>query len=113
MRPINGRRKLVEQEGHRHAVRRGLRGRLHFENIPWLEKFFDFLLKVTFIRSRGRRNALNIKLEHVKLTFANLPSAFDNTRILLITDPHIDGIEGLGERIINISIKKHQWLIRG
>ena len=103
MRPINERRKLVEQEGHRHAVRRGFTGRLHFENMPWLEKIFDFLLTVIFIRSWGRRNAIDIKIEQVKLIFANLPSAFNNTRILLITDPHIDGIEELGERIINIA----------
>jgi len=105
MRLINKRRKLVEQEGHRHAVRRGLRGRLHFENMLWLEKVFEFFLTVSFTKPKGERNAFDIKIERVKIIFANLPRAFNNTRILLITDIHIDGIEKLGERIIGIANK--------
>jgi len=105
MRPINKRRKLVEQEGHRHAVRRGLRGWLHFENMLWLEKVFEFILTVSFTKLKGERNAFDIKIERVKIIFANLPRAFNNTRILLITDLHIDGIEKLGERIIGIANK--------
>lgn len=103
MRAIHNRRRLVEQEGHRHAVRRGLRGRLHFENMPWLAKVFDFFLAVSLTRPRGERNAVNIKLEQVEVILPNLPKTFNNTRILLITDLHIDTIEELGNKIINIA----------
>lgn len=103
MRGINVRRKLVEEEGHKHAVRRGLRGRLHFENMPWLVKVFKFFMAVSLTRQRGERNASNIRLAQVKIILANLPKAFNNIRILLITDLHIDAIEGLGNKIINIA----------
>jgi hypothetical protein len=86
MRGISKQRRLVEQEGHRHAVRRGMRGTLHFENMPRLQKTLDFLVRATFIRARGVSNALDLKAEEVEIVLGNLPGGFDNTRLLLITD---------------------------
>ena len=40
MRAINDRRRLVEQEGHWHAVKRGQLGKFHFENSPLLMSVF-------------------------------------------------------------------------
>ena len=103
MRGISEQRRLVEQEGRRHAVRRGLRGTLHFENMPRLHKTLDFLMRVTFTRAKGARNALDIRADEVQVVSGNLPGGFDNTRILLITDLHIDGQDLLAEKITSIA----------
>ncbi|MHC4123186.1 MAG: metallophosphoesterase [Planctomycetota bacterium] len=46
------------------------------------------------------RNAMDVRLNETSFAFSNLPAGFDNTRILLITDFHIDGTDGLAEIII-------------
>ncbi len=63
MRGISEQRRLVEQEGRRHSVRRGMRGTLHFENMPRLHKALDFLVRVTFAKAKGVSNALDLKAE--------------------------------------------------
>ena len=103
MRGISKQRELIERQGRRHAVKRGRMGRLHFENMPWLHKALDLSLRVSFIRARGRWNALNVKIESVNIAFGNLPNGFDNTRILFITDFHIDATDTLADRIIRLA----------
>ena len=103
MRVISNARKLVERQGRRHVVKRGLRGRLHLENLPALIKVFKFLLLITHTRPRGQTNAADVKLERVQFVFDNLPTAFDNTRILLLTDLHINAMDGLAEKISRIA----------
>ena len=100
MRSISTRRKLVEEEGHRHSIKRGWRWKLHFENIPLLVRFFSFLLRTSFTKVIGMRNAMDVRLNEVRFAFSDLPAEFDNTRILLVTDLHIDGMNGLVEMII-------------
>jgi len=103
MRAMSERRRLVEQEGRIHAVRRGRRGALHFENMPRLHKTLEFLLRLTLTKDRGVRNALDVRAEEVGIVFGNLPAGFDNTRILLVTDLHIDGMDWLAEKIISVA----------
>ena len=100
MRSISNQRKLVEEEGRKHAVKRGRRGLLHFENMPVLVKILRFFLLAAFIKSIGIRNALDIKATETEIALADLPAGFDNTRILLLTDFHIDGMAGLAEKIL-------------
>ena len=103
MRSISDRRRLVEVEGRRHAVKRGLRGRWHFENMPWLHTFLDWVLRISFIKRLGVRNALDLSVNEVEIEFDNLDGEFDGTRILLVTDLHIDGLDGLQEKLIEIA----------
>ena len=103
MRSISEQRRLVEVEGRRHAVKRGLRGRWHFENMPWLHSFLDLVLRISFIKRLGVRNALDLSVNEVAIEFDNLGKGFDGTRILLMTDLHIDGLDGLQERLIEIA----------
>ena len=103
MRGMSERRRLVEQEGRGHAVRRGLRGTLHFENMPRLHKLLEFLVRVTLTKDRGVRNVLDVRTEEVEIVLGNLPAGFDNTRILLVTDLHIDGLDWLAEKIISVA----------
>jgi len=101
VRPINERRRLVENEGHIHAVKRGRSGRFHFENMPRLHRILAFFLRLTFTNRIGRANALKIKLEQFDLACPSLASAFDGLRILFVTDLHIDNNDALVEKIIN------------
>ncbi|MFQ6018940.1 MAG: metallophosphoesterase [Kiloniellaceae bacterium] len=47
----------------------------------------------------GLRNALDVRVESLPLDFAHLPAPFDGYRILHITDPHFDAMEGLGDAV--------------
>ncbi len=102
MRPINERRRLVENEGRIHAVKRGRSGRFHFENMPRLQRTLEFLLCATFTKWIGRANALKVKLEQFDIACPSLPAPFDGLRILLMTDLHIDTADPLVEKIINV-----------
>jgi len=101
MRPVSMKRKLVEEELHEHVVRRGFLGVWHFENMPRMVKFFKFFMRFSCTRQMGIRNAIDIKVENARIIHNDLPSGFDNTRILLITDLHVDGIDILAEKIIS------------
>jgi len=103
MRAMSEQRRLVEQEGRKHAVRRGMRGRLHFENMPRLHKALEFIVRVTLTKDRGVRNVLDVRSEDVEIVSDDLPAGFDNTRILLVTDLHIDGVDGLAEKIVRVA----------
>jgi predicted MPP superfamily phosphohydrolase len=103
LRSISHRRNLVEEQGRIHAVKRGLRGRWHLENMPWLVKTIKAVLRISPFYLKGRENALDVRIEEVEFMFDNLPPAFDGTRILFVADPHIDELEGLEDKILTIT----------
>lgn len=47
------------------------------------------------IYSRGRRNALDVRLVSLSLSFPDLPPAFDGYRILQLSDTHLDCLPAL------------------
>lgn len=61
----------------------------------------DKFTRMTPIEAIGIRNALDIQLKDIELSFSDLPASFDGYQILHITDPHFDSIEQLGEAIAN------------
>ncbi|MBT3553008.1 MAG: metallophosphoesterase [Rhodospirillaceae bacterium] len=61
------------------------------------------LLRVTGIIKLGTRNALNIKLTEIDLSFEHLPEEFDGYRLLQISDPHFDTIAGIDDAICKIA----------
>lgn len=71
--------------------------------MPWIAKLFKFLVRSMHLRSRGYRNALDIRVEEVDFEFDNLPAAFDGTRILFVTDPHIDAFEELTDKVLRLT----------
>jgi predicted MPP superfamily phosphohydrolase len=91
MRAVSERRLLVESEDHGQK-----------ERIPWRWGILDFLLRICLIRNVGIRNALDVRLENVELVFGNLPKGFDNTRILFLTDLHLDGTSPLADKVLGI-----------
>lgn len=103
MRPISQKRKRIEEQRHDLSERKGGRKVLRFENMPRLVNVLDLFLKINFIKRRGLKNAANIKVEEVEFGFNGLPRGFNNTRILLITDIHIDCIDMIGNNITRIA----------
>ena len=95
------RRLLVEAEFERlgHSYRHG---RFH--------RFFDHKIQRPLLTGglsllglfeKGKRNALAIKVKHIRLEFNDLPFAFDGFRLMQLSDLHIDGVEGLAEALAN------------
>jgi hypothetical protein len=103
MKQISRQRHLIETEGRHHAVIRGWRRRLHFENMPSLCKMLDFLLTITHTKWIGRRGALTTHINRIQINFENLPAAFDGTKILFISDFHIDTLPELETKILNLA----------
>ncbi|MBU3983042.1 MAG: CDP-archaeol synthase, partial [Proteobacteria bacterium] len=58
------------------------------------------LFKVTGLYEKGTRNALKIEVVKKTFFFPSLPDAFDQFRILLLTDLHLDGLDGLTDSLI-------------
>jgi uncharacterized protein len=100
MRPINKIRQAIEAETHRHTVKRGVFKQLHIENMPWLMTAFGLFLKISLLEHRGKANALDVQLEEVEICLPGLPRGFENTKILFISDLHIEGIDALTDNVI-------------
>lgn len=61
--------------------------------LTWLVRFLG-------LYEKGQANALDIKLINKDFSFTSLPEEFDGYRILYMTDLHLDGLEGLTEKLI-------------
>lgn len=75
---------------------------LNFESVIYYRWFMEGIFKCTGIYERGKNNALKVTLNSVRLSFSSLPASFDNYRILFLTDLHLDGLDGLVERVKDI-----------
>jgi uncharacterized protein len=76
----------------------GVRPR-HRKQFRRAQHVLGVLLKLAGLSSLGRRNALDIQLTSQVFEFPDLPAAFDGYRLLHVTDPHFDTLEGTGERV--------------
>jgi uncharacterized protein len=56
-------------------------------------------LKAASLYEQGMRNALAVSTTRIRLSFPNLPPAFEGFQILQISDFHIDGVDGLAEAL--------------
>ena len=61
-----------------------------------------WLVRMLGIYEKGKENALDIHLREKDFTFSNLPQEFDGFRILFIADLHLDGLDGLTDKVIDI-----------
>ena len=55
---------------------------------------------------KGMLNAMDIRVNRIDFAFPDLPPAFDGYTILFLSDLHLDGLEGLPERIGEV-LRKH------
>ena len=83
------RRRAIERR-NTHSGPDGLRS-------PWRDLVFSSLVRLfgsgtrlVGIYERGKRNALNVRLVDVSLSFPDLPLSFDGYRILQLSDTHLD-----------------------
>lgn len=77
-------------------------GRFHWENINLLPQVLEFLLKVSGLFRMGKRNVLDYEVVEVDVMLTGLPEAFEDFRILHLSDIHIDGIPDDAERLRRI-----------
>ncbi len=81
--------------------RYGSKGRHHWHILLALMRTFKFCLQITGCYERGVRNAKDICLRELNLTFPNLPKSFNGFSILHLSDLHLDGTEGLAQTIVS------------
>lgn len=62
----------------------------HIENWDSLHSAVKITLRLLFLHGRGRRNALDIQVNHNDLALRDLPKALDGYTILHISDLHLD-----------------------
>lgn len=62
---------------------------------------YTWFFKLTCLQARGTQNTLNVEVNEVAFRFADLPGNFNNFRILLLSDLHLDGLDELADRIIS------------
>ena len=82
--------------------RYGNKGPHHWYKFLFLMRIFKLFLTVTGLFKTGLRNAEEIVLREPRLYFRNLPKAFDGFTILHLSDLHIDGMEGMETRILDL-----------
>ncbi len=80
-------------------LRQGGKRRNHWDLFETLVRIFGVGLRVLGLWDRGVRNALDLRLHTLRLSFAGLPESFDGYRILHITDPHFDSNPALTPRL--------------
>ena len=102
MREISERRRLVEVEGRKHSVLRGRWQGFHFENMPKVQRAFGRFLQVFNLRARGERNALEVRQRDVEFELDGLAAGFDGYRVLFISDLHIDGMDALAGKLVEM-----------
>lgn len=71
----------------------------NFERAIYYHVLMGTAFRMMRLYAKGKQNALAIRLNQLTLSFEDLPAAFDDYTILFLTDLHLDGLEGLDERI--------------
>jgi len=92
------RRKGLEEKKSRFKLK--LNEKKHLSIIDICIEIFGVLLRLCGIYKKGIRNAKQIKLNQIELSFKNLPENFHNYKILHLTDLHIDTITGFEDILI-------------
>ena len=100
MRAISKQRQLIEQRRRDMVIQKPRSGLLSLAHGRFFARILQLMLKVFFLESAGRRNAMDVKVKEVTIVLENLPTAFDGTRVLFMSDLHIGGLEGMDEKII-------------
>jgi uncharacterized protein len=61
--------------------------------------FLTWFFKLTGLYTRGEKNALDLRIEEKSFFLNELPESFDGFRIMFLVDLHLDGLDGLEQRI--------------
>ncbi len=74
----------------------------NFENVLFYRVGMAGVFKLVGLYARGLQNALDVRLNKIVVRSVRVPASFDDYRILFISDLHIDGMERLSERLIQL-----------
>lgn len=91
-------RKALEENHYKHN-RYGDRKKSRWDVFEYLLRYFKIFLKPTRLYEIGYQNAQNIIVNRFSINFSDLPKAFDNYRILHLSDLHLDFIGGMANNI--------------
>jgi predicted MPP superfamily phosphohydrolase len=80
--------------------RYGGKRKQHWYALLFMMKTFEWGLKRLGQYERGVRNAEDVRLRTIDLSLPKLPASFEGFTILHISDPHLDGMPGLEDRIL-------------
>ncbi len=80
---------------------------LNFENFIYYRWFMAGTFKLLGLYRKGVANALDVTVNTMEISLKTVPPSFDSYKILLITDLHIDGMDGLGERLREL-VSQHE-----
>jgi predicted MPP superfamily phosphohydrolase len=72
---------------------------LNFENYLFYRGMMAWCFRAAGLYEQGVRNALELRVEAQVFWVQALPSKFDGFRMLLLTDLHLDGLDGLTEAV--------------
>lgn len=85
-----------------HAADRFGQGRtyFHIENLNSAAIVIGFLLKISGLAKRGRRNILDFQVRHHTLTMPHLPPEFEGFTLLQLSDLHLDSLPEFPQRLV-------------
>ncbi len=67
------------------------------EGARFLKMLLHQALRISGLRTRGKRNALSPVIKNLRFEFDHLPERFEGFRILHLSDLHADGLDGLAD----------------
>lgn len=83
-----------------------LRYFVNFEDAFYYHVFMKTGLRLLGVYEQGKQNALKLKTTRITFHFPSLPPSFDDYTILFLSDLHLDGLDGLTERVQEL-VRKH------
>ncbi len=75
---------------------------VNFEDAVYYHFFMKTVFRCLGLYEKGKRNALAFETREITFTFPDLPASFDGYRVLFLTDLHLDGLDGLTERLCEV-----------
>jgi uncharacterized protein len=72
---------------------------LNIEDLIYHNLIMKGIFRLLGLYEKGRHNALQITARDISLTFHDLPKLFDGYTVLFMSDLHLDGLDGLTEKL--------------
>lgn len=99
--------RAVQESNRFKSKRSGKKSRSHWTLFQNLLDHFVILLKLFGFHEKGLQNAQSLMVNELELSFENLPSSFNNYKILHLSDLHLDTLPGIediiAEKIRNVN----------
>jgi predicted MPP superfamily phosphohydrolase len=100
-RPLSPRTRFREWRACR-TIKNPLHLFLNFEQTVYYHVFMKTVFRLLGLYERGMHNALQVEQSNLTFYFEDLPHHFDNYTILFLSDLHLDGLDGMTEKLQEI-----------